>query len=157
MVELPYPIGSQQITDVLYNKKCSLESSIPYALYNFIQLTLHNSENKDLVLKDLISHPKEILDVSHTKKNALMSTPVSYYSSQKQDPALPLYRLNLVTSEPEGGVYKIGLQFGTIDAGQRSDYSTPVKRDLTAEAHLAQELTDLFQAVANYGQPQLNK
>ena len=105
-----------------------------------------------------------------------MSTPVSYfkngggtkwegkyeidysdYSSQKQDPALPLYRLNLVTSEPEGGVYKIGLQFGTIDAGQRSDYSTPVKRDLTAEAHLAQELTDLFQAVANYGQPQLNK
>jgi hypothetical protein len=153
-----------------------LESSIPYALENFIQRTLDNSKNQNLALKDLISNPLESLNVRNTKKQDLLSIPTSYFqkskrskfkgryginysdfSSKQQDSSLPLYRLNLVTSDPEGGSYKIGLQLGTIDAGQRSDYSTPVKRDLDAEARLAQQLTDLFQAVASYGQPKLNK
>ena len=178
MVELPCHIGDKKITDVLYgldNEKFALTYSIPNMLERFIELTLNNPKNDRLVLTDFISSATENSDVIQAKEKHLRSLIPTYFRrsshherrgsnnimyatfSSQQEGSVS-HRLNWVRStQPEGGVYKIGLQFGTVDAGQRSDFSTPVKRDLKAEENLAKQLMDLFGAVASYGQPQLNR
>jgi len=181
MVALPHTTGDQLITDILYDRNSSLHLSIPSMLDTFIQRTLHNPANENLALTDLISNPTEIFssETRASKRRELMSThSLSYllntagadlisdlhgykgnYSnfSPRTNKTEPLYRLNLVTSlQPEGGVYPMGLQFGKIDAEQKLNRSAPINRDLNAEAHLAQQLADLFQVVASFRQPMLN-
>jgi hypothetical protein len=175
MVELPYQIGDTRIKDILHGGKDPLESSLPSVLGKFIQLTLGNPErngNPVVRLTDLFSHLEEDEALTIAKKKALTSRALVYSSDGGSNkygdvyeaktfhysPAggteLPWYRLYLIKSkQPQGGFYNMGFQLGTIDALQQSNYVAPINRDLDAEAHLAQELIDLFEVVESFGQP----
>jgi hypothetical protein len=89
--------------------------------------------------------------------NDFSYVPLSFYDKGSTGKALrippeaPSYQLNLVKSrQPEGGVYKIGFQFGGITPEDGGSYSPPLIRSLEGEAFLAKQLTDLFEAVAKY-------
>jgi hypothetical protein len=177
LVELPYEIGIQKIIPILGNNEHTkyaltepLNSSIWHTLFSFLDLKQGNPNNQDLALTDLIGLTSESYDAQVAKATVLDSRrrnrtyaeknrgnttngiDYSHYHPINKDRTLPVYRVCIAqSSHPEGGFYKIGLQFGTIPASRTTlDKSHPITRDLDAEAELAQQLINLFKAVAKY-------